>query len=453
VNPTVNRSVNRGRLPPLLLCTLTVTLSVAWALVWAASPVEIPRASAGRMQQRIEGLSEFGANADGGVDRIAYSDADIAGREYVMELMHEAGLEVRVDAAANIIGRRQGSDNSLPVILFGSHTDSVPGGGNYDGDVGVIAAIEVAQLLHDNNIATRHPLEVVVFTDEEGGLTGSRAMIGHLSDDALGVVSHSGLTIGEGIEKLGGDLGRLDTARRDPGELLVFIEVHIEQGAILDEEDTDIGVVEGIVGINWWDVVIEGFANHAGTTPMDKRRDAMLSAAELILAVNRIVTSIPGRQVGTVGRIRAEPGAPNVIPGRVVMSLELRDLESEKIEKLFYMIEREAQAIAQRRNTPIRFLPLDVASEPAPTDTDMRAIIAESARELGLSYQYMPSGAGHDAQDLARITKAGMIFVPSRGGISHSPNEYTSPGDMANGADVLLRTILKIDGGALTQNP
>ncbi len=182
---------------------------------------------------------------------------------------------------------------------------------------------------------------------------------------------------------------------------------------------------------------------------MDKRRDAMLSAAELTLAVNRIVTSVPGRQVGTVGRIRAEPGAPNVIPGRVVMSLELRDLKSEKIEKLFYMIEREAQAIAERRGTPIRFVPLDVASEPAPTDMDMRAVIAESARELGLSYKYMPSGAGHDAQDLARITKAGMIFVPSRDGISHSPDEYTSPEDMANGADVLLRTILKIDQGAL----
>jgi len=433
--------VNIRFLQLLALCTV--------AAVWGVWAVDMPRASAERMQQRIEGLSRFGANADGGVDRIAYSDADIASRSYVMELMREAGLEVRVDAAANIIGRRAGTENDLPVILFGSHTDSVPGGGNYDGDVGVIAAIEAAQLLHENNMVTRHPLEVVVFTDEEGGLTGSRAMVGHLTDDALEVVSHTGLTIGEGIGKLGGDLDHLDETQRDPGELLVFIEVHIEQGAILDEGDTDIGVVEGIVGINWWDVEIEGFANHAGTTPMDKRRDAMLSAAELALAVNRIVTSIPGRQVGTVGRIRAEPGAPNVIPGKVVMSLELRDLESEKIEKLFYMIEREAQAIAERRETPIRFLPLDVASEPAPTDMDMRAIIAESADELGLSYQYMPSGAGHDAQDLARITKAGMIFVPSRGGISHSPNEYTSPEDMANGADVLLRTIMKIDGGAL----
>jgi N-carbamoyl-L-amino-acid hydrolase len=356
---------------------------------------------------------------------------------------------VRVDTAGNIIGRRDGSEDNLPVIMFGSHIDSVPGGGNYDGQVGVIGAIEAVQLLNENRITTRHPLEVVIFTDEEGGLTGSRAMVGKLTDRALHVTSHSGLTIRDGIRKVGGNPNRLDLAERKAGDLLAFIELHIEQGAFLDEEDIDIGVVEGIVGIRWWEVTIEGFANHAGTTPMNKRWDAMVSAAELVLAVNHVATTIPGRQVATVGRIRAEPGAPNVIPGEVVMSLEIRDLDAWKMQQVFERIQAEAKQIADTRFTPIRFREIDVASPPAPTDKQMRRIIAASADELGMSFKLMPSGAGHDAQDMTHIGPVGMIFVPSVGGISHSPKEFTSPEDMANGASVLLKTVLAIDDGAL----
>ena len=404
--------------------------------------------SAERMAERIEGLSRFGANPEGGVSRVAFSEADVEGREYVKGLMREAGLEVRVDTAGNLIGRRDGSED-LPVIMFGSHIDSVPGGGNYDGDVGVIAGIEVAQVLAARGITTRHPLEVVSFTDEEGGLVGSVAMTTGLSERELEDVSHSGLTIREGIRKVGGDPDRLEEAKREPGELAAFIELHIEQGAILDESGTDIGVVEGIVGIHWWDVTIEGFANHAGTTPMDRRRDALVSASELVLAINRIANEMSGRQVATVGRIRAEPGAPNVIPGRVVMSLEIRDLSSEKMQQVFEAVEAAAAHIADARNTPISFERIGVSSTPAPTDERMRRIIAAAAAELGLSYRLMPSGAGHDAQDMTHIAPTGMIFVPSRDGISHSPKEYTSPEDMANGAKVLLETVLAIDGGAL----
>ncbi len=303
------------------------------------------------MEQRINALGEYGANPEGGVSRGAFSDADLAGRGYIMNLMHEAGLSVRIDAAGNIIGRREGREDALPVIMFGSHIDSVPNGGNYDGDVGVIGAIEAIELLNENGMSTQHPLEVVIFTDEEGGLTGSRAMVGQLSDATLEVMSHSGMTIREGIREVGGDPDRLDLASRNPGELLAFIELHIEQGAILDEENVDIGVVEGIVGIRWWDVAIEGIANHAGTTPMNKRSDAMVSAAELTLAINQVATAMPGRQVATVGRIRAEPGAPNVIPGEVVLSLEIRDLEGAKIQQVFERIQAEAMRIANTRNT------------------------------------------------------------------------------------------------------
>lgn len=402
-----------------------------------------------RMQQRIEALSRFGANPEGGVSRVAFSDADIAGRAFIMDLMRDVGLAVRVDTAGNIIGRRDGTNPDLPPILFGSHIDSVPGGGNYDGDVGVIGAIEVIDLLEVQNLRTEHPLEVVVFSDEEGGLTGSRAMVGKLSDRALEVMSHSGMTIREGIRAIGGDPNRLELAIRREGDLKAFIELHIEQGAILYEEGVDIGVVEGIVGIRWWDVTVEGFANHAGTTPMNRRWDAMVSAADFVLAVNRIATELPGRQVATVGRIEAKPGAPNVIPGEVVLSLEIRDLEARKMQQVFDRIRAEAERIADRRFTPIRFAEIDVASPPAPTDLTMRRIIGQVAEDLGLSYKLMPSGAGHDAQDLALIAPTGMIFVPSRDGISHSPREYTSPEDMANGATVLYQTVLAIDGGAL----
>ena len=426
-----------------------VLLSIFLFSDTAAAPPSDIRANPDRMEQRIKSLSTYGANSDGGVDRVAFSEADLAGREYIRNLMREAGLTVRMDTAGNIIGRREGSDLNLPVIMFGSHIDSVPGGGNYDGDVGVIGAIEVAQMLEDNGIRTRHPLEVVSFTDEEGGLVGSRAMIGEIGDTTLGVTSHSGLTIGEGISAVGGDPNRLELAERKPGELKAFIELHIEQGAILHEENIDIGVVEGIVGIRWWDVTIEGLANHAGTTPMNRRWDAMVTAAEYILAVNKVATSMPGGQVATVGRLRAEPGAPNVIPGEVVLSLEIRDLSAEKIQRVFDEIVREGERIADARFTPIRYSEIDVASPPAPTDDQMRRIISASADDLGLSFKFMPSGAGHDAQDMVHIAPTGMIFVPSVNGISHSPKEFTSAKDMANGASVLFRAVLEIDGGAL----
>jgi N-carbamoyl-L-amino-acid hydrolase len=363
--------------------------------------------------------------------------------------MREAGLEVRVDAAGNLVGRRPGRQDSLPPILIGSHIDSVPGGGNYDGDVGVIGALEVVELLNANDIVTRHPIEVVSFTDEEGGLTGSRAMAGTLTPDALQVVSHSGLTIADGIRRVGGDPDRLAEAARERGDVAAYIELHIEQGAILYEAGLDIGVVEGIVGIRWWDVTVDGIANHAGTTPMNRRTDALVSAAELVLAVNRIATELDGRHVATVGRIQAFPGAPNVIPGRVAMSLEIRDLDAGRMQRVFDLIEAEAERIADERGTAIGFEELDVAAPPAPTDLAMRDVIENAASKLGLSNRRMPSGAGHDAQDIAHIAPVGMIFVPSVDGISHSPEEFTPAEDMANGASVLFHAVMAVDAGAL----
>ena len=280
-------------------------------------------------------------------------------------------------------------------------------------------------------------------------MVGSWALAGDLSPRALEVVSHSGKTIREGIRAIGGDPDGLAGAAYEKGAIAAFLELHIEQGSVLFDEGIQIGVVEGIVGIHWWEITIDGSANHAGTTPMNKRRDAMVAAARLTLEINEIVTQTPGRQVGTVGRIRAEPGAPNVIPGRVVMSLELRDLSAEKIERIFDRIEAEARSIGEETGTEIAFEPLYVSAVPPPTDKRVRRLIDESARSLGLTTKRMPSGAGHDAQEMARIAPTGMIFVPSVEGISHSPKEFTRPEDMANGANVLFQTILRIDRGGL----
>ena len=402
------------------------------------------RVNGRRIMDHILALAEFGKNPQGGVSRVAYSDADKQGREYVMGLMRAAKLDVSIDAAGNLIGRRAGSASGSLPLLIGSHVDSVPEGGNYDGVVGSIGAIEVAQTLAENSVVLRHPLEVVIFQNEEGGLIGSRAMDGELTEKELDLVSRSGKTIREGIKFIGGDVSKLSEVRRRKGDIAAYLELHIEQGGTLDSEKINIGVVEGIVGINWWDVTIEGFANHAGTTAMNNRQDALLAGAKFIQAVNRVVRSVPGRQVGTVGRITALPGAPNVIPGKVVLSLELRDLDAPKIDMLFEKIKVKAEKIAAESKTKFDFKEINV-NIPAPTDPQVRSLIGDAARELGLTTKSLPSGAGHDAQDMARLGPVGMIFVPSVGGISHSPREFSRPEDIANGANVLLHTLLKLD--------
>ena len=414
---------------------------------WSAGEDSELRVNGERLNQRFVDLARFGMNAEGGMDRFAFSDADIESRPYLEKSLEAAGLEVHVDEAGNIFGRREGSRPDLPPIVFGSHTDSVANGGRFDGPVGTLSAIEVAQVINERKITTLHPLEVVIFTDEEGGLVGSKALIGELSAGALEQVSHSGKTISEGITAIGGNPALLENMVRSLGDVAAYLEIHIEQGRILDSEKVEIGVVEGIVGISWWDVTIEGSANHAGTTPMNLRNDALLSAAELVIAVNRVVTSVPGSQVGTVGKIRAEPGVPNVIPGKVEMSLELRDLSKANVDDLFKSIEEEARAIAEKTGTTISFDPSETSTTPSLTDPRLREAIVESAKKLELSYKLMPSGAGHDAQSMAKIGPIGMIFIPSVDGVSHSPKEYSRPGDIENGANVLLHTILEIDRG------
>jgi beta-ureidopropionase / N-carbamoyl-L-amino-acid hydrolase len=423
-------------------------------LLFTAGAIAMPQSSSRlrvngqRANAHLAELSEFGKNQQGGVSRIAYSDADLKGREYAMKLMREARLEVSIDAAGNIVGRRKGSDQSLKPLIIGSHIDSVPEGGNYDGDVGSIGAIEVAHTLAENNVALLHPLEVIVFQNEEGGTIGSHAIAAGLTEKELNLVTNSRKTIREGIKFIGGDIEKLASVVRKPGDIAAYVELHIEQGGILHSEKINIGVVEGIVGINWWDVTIEGFANHAGTTPMNARRDALLAAAKYIEAVNRVVTSVPGRQVGTVGKIQAFPGAYNVIPGKVTTSLGLRDLDAAKTQMLFQKIQEEVRQIEKTTGTKFEFKQTN-ATPPAPTDVRVRRVIDEAARQLGFTTKFMPSGAGHDAQEMAHLGPVGMIFIPSVDGISHSPREFSRPEDVTNGTNVLLQALLRLDSAKL----
>ena len=413
---------------------------------WRSQPSV--RVNGVRIVEHLNGLSQFGKNPQGGVSRVAFSEADRQGREYVQGLMRSAGLEVKIDPAGNLVGRRAGSDPTLKPLIMGSHIDSVPEGGNYDGDVGSLSAIEVAQTLAEQKLTTRHSLEVIIFADEEGGTIGSHALSGEITEKQLNLVSNSGKAIRDGIRFIGGDPDQLTSVRRKRGDIAAYLELHIEQGGILDTEKINIGVVEGIVGITQWEVKIEGFANHAGTTPMNQRRDAMLAGAKFIELVNHIVTSVLGRQVGTVGKLQAWPGAYNVIPGKVILGLELRDLDAGKVQMLYQRIRNEASEIARSTGTSFDFTETNNIV-PAPTDERIRKLIDETARSLGLSTRWLPSGAGHDAQEIARLGPVGMIFVPSVGGISHSPKEFSRPEDIANGGNVLLHTLLKLDSMTL----
>ncbi|MFN8060509.1 MAG: Zn-dependent hydrolase [Vicinamibacterales bacterium] len=413
---------------------------------------KLPRVDTGRLKQTLEALSVFGRPAGGtfadGVTRLGYSDADVQGRAFVMQLMRAAALTPRIDAAGNIFATRAGTDPSRPPLLFGSHIDSVPSGGNFDGDLGTLAAIEVVRRLDETGTTTRHPLEIVVWANEEGGayqpsLGGSRLVVGNPVEGEL-ENAVGGVTKRDALTRIGGDASRLADARRSPGSYAGYLELHIEQGGNLDREHLDIGVVEGIVTVDRYEVTVRGIANHAGATPMPDRHDALLAAAHLTVAVNEIVRREPGRQVGTVGKLDVTPNAPNIIPGQVKMTVELRDLSSATLVRLADTITTRAAEIARATGTTITFKSIN-HNEGATADPAVQAAIERACDSLGLSRVRLPSGAGHDAQMAALLCPMGMIFVPSVGGVSHAPQELTHWDDCANGANVLWHALLELD--------
>ena len=368
---------------------LVVGIALGPAVCYSQDAVQSDktRIDSAHLRLTLETLSTFGRPAGGtfadGVSRVAYSDADVAGRAYVMNLMRDAGLHPRIDPAGNITGQRAGTDPTLKPIVVGSHIDSVRSGGNFDGDVGSLSAIEVVRALNEQHIQTRHPLEVTIWSNEEGGPIGSSALLETPSAEAL-KRDFYGITMRDGIRKIGGDPDKLSEVRRQPDSLCCYLELHIEQGGSLEKSGVQIGVVDGIVAIDDFDGEVRGFANHAGTTPMQERRDALVAASQLVMMVREIATASPGRQVGTVGRFEVFPDAPNVIPGRVSLSLEFRDLSEEKVARMDAEMLARAQQIAQQTDTEIAITHVD--HDPAAlANRAIQKDIEASAAALGLS--------------------------------------------------------------------
>ncbi|MFZ4638887.1 MAG: Zn-dependent hydrolase [Nodosilinea sp.] len=396
-----------------------------------------------RLNQCIEDLARFGQIANGGVSRLAFSQEDVQGRNQVQQWMHGAGLETRLDNAGNLIGRLPGK-LAGPALATGSHIDTVPGGGKFDGVLGVLAGIEIARTLRESAIVLNHPYEVIVFTDEEDTMIGSRAMAGTASLHAADYCRKDGRPIDDCVNQSGGCWSQLSQARRSREQICAFIELHVEQGGVLETAAGQIGVVQGVVGMQRYQINITGRPNHAGTTPMDQRQDALVAAAQVVLAVNRLATHPPGQRVATVGALQVWPNAANIVPGQVRASLDVRDLDQGVIDHLVQALKLEMAAIAEATHTSIDILPqLNVA--PSPAADHIQKIIAGVSADLGLRSLAMPSRAGHDALEMGRFTDMGMIFVPSQGGVSHSEVEYTAPEACTQGANVLLETLLQLD--------
>ncbi len=411
-----------------------------------------PAVDAARLRNRLERLSTHGRPPGGtfadGVSRVAYSVADLTARAWLIDEIKSADIVPRIDAAGNIFARYGGQPNQ-PAILFGSHIDSVPGGGNFDGDLGTFSALEVIQAVQAAKVQTRHPLEMVLWAHEEStafgiGTAASRIVAGDLQAGDMDK-TWNGMKRSDAIKRIAGNPDRIETAVRGKGAWHSYVELHIEQGGTLDKARVPIGIVEGIVGIHRYDVVIEGFANHAGTTPMGERRDAMVAAAQLTLAVRDIAARRQGRQVGTVGRIEVEPNSPNVIPGRATLSVEFRDLSEQVLRELGDAVKARSAEIAKDTGTTITFTLASTNVGAAAASGVQQAIVRAADAAKVSSVLRLPSGAGHDAQQIARLCPMGMIFVPSVGGISHSPRELTSWDDCARGANVLLGAVLELD--------
>lgn len=402
-----------------------------------------------RFLASIEELSHIGSTSTQGVTRFALTEGDRQAREWLQARAKEHNLTSHFDAAGNLFIYAATGDQKQPPIIVGSHVDTVQNGGRYDGALGVLAGLESLVRLQETTTALTRPVWLAVWTEEEGsrfrgGLVGSRAFIGEVSEPELNDLDANGVTLADALRNWGLNPDDVPSVAREPGQVHAYVELHIEQGAKLEVAEQQIGVVTGIVGIRRYDVSVKGQANHAGTTPMHLRHDALVATALMVQAVEQAVkASGHADAVGTVGKLQVYPGGVNVVPGQVDFSLEIRDIEVEVMDRLAAVILAKFQEIADERGVKLSLQPAaDV--KPAPLAETVQQTIAGVIDGLGYSWQSMPSGAGHDAQHLARICPTGMIFVPSKDGISHSPAEYTADADCVRGANVLLNTIIRL---------
>jgi allantoate deiminase len=400
-----------------------------------------------RLWHRLSELSEIGKQESGGVTRLSFTQEERAAKDLVASYMEEAGLAVREDAVGNLFGRREGSDPDAPAVLVGSHVDSVYDGGNFDGPLGVLAAIEVAQTMQEDGIETDHPVEVVAFTDEEGarfsfGMIGSRALAGTLSPEDLEHEDANGISIADAMRDYGLDPEIIEEAARQPDSLAAYVELHIEQGRVLENEGLSAGVVTGIAAPVWRRLVFTGETGHAGTTPMGMRRDALAAAAGA-MAVIEDEASGTGTSVGTVGQLGVEPGGINIIPGRVEISVDLRDIDEETRDRLEDRILTRVREICEKRGVGFETEVLQ-RMVPVSCSQEVREAVQAACEGLGLRPYDLASGAAHDGMQLVRSCPMGMIFIRSRDGISHNPDEWSTEEDCATGANTLYSTVLNL---------
>jgi len=409
----------------------------------SVSTTVTPQINGDRLLRRLFALAEIGAIDDGGCARLALTDDDKAGRDLVVSWMRDLGLDIAIDAIGNVVGTW--NVGSGAPVMSGSHIDTVRTGGKYDGNLGVLAALEVIQSCQESGITPSRPLAVAFFTDEEGSrfppdMLGSLVYVGGMPiEEAHDIVGIDGARVGEELSRIG-YLGSVPCPGLAPH---AFVELHIEQGPVLEQQDTVIGVVTSVQGISWLEVTIDGQSNHAGTTPMSLRKDPAFVAAQITVFLRDLARRYGGHQVCTVGKVDLFPNLVNVVPARATLTLDVRNTDESILQKAEQEIADYLTVIARDEGVTITTRPL-ARFEPVLFHDMVIDTVEKIAREDGLSHMRMPSGAGHDAQMLARICPSGMIFVPSHRGISHNPAEHTDADQIIAGANVLMKVMLQL---------
>jgi N-carbamoyl-L-amino-acid hydrolase len=408
------------------------------------SPLNDLRIDGARLLQRLTDLGQFGALEGGGTNRLALSDADRAGRNWTVQQMRELGMTVTTDAIGNVVATYAGTEDLLPVMT-GSHIDTVRTGGLYDGNYGVMAGLEVVATLRDAGLRTRRPIQVAFFTNEEGArfqpdMMGSLVMVGGMPlEEALAVKAvDNGATVGDELARI----GYAGPASVGAPQVDSFVELHIEQGPVLEQEGFTIGVVEGVQGICWMEFTFDGTSNHAGTTPMALRHDAGMCAMRTAAFIAELVARYGGRQLGTVGAVQLKPNLINVIPSQAVMTVDLRNTDDDRLMQAQAEVLAYARRMAAENGVQFSYRQLaDFA--PVAFDSELVDSVERHAQAHGCTTLRMPSGAGHDAQMLARVCPTAMVFVPSAGGLSHNVREHTDAAQLEQGANVLLQVLLE----------
>ena len=402
-----------------------------------------------RLEQRINELAEIGKIGETGVCRLTLSKEDRQGVEKVKGWMEEAGLTARIDHFGNLIGRLEGENPEAPILMLGSHIDSQPYGGRFDGVIGVLGALEAAQTMKENNIVSRMPIEVVAFSDEEGcrfnkGLFGVRGILGKLEEGELERTDKDGITRRQALIEFGCDPDKLKESEYPEGSIAAFLEMHIEQGPVLEKNNLPVGIVTGISGPLWLTVELEGFAGHAGSVPMPMRQDALVGAAKVIVALNELASEDPDAPtVGTVGSLKIFPDSRNIIPEKVTFTVDLRDIDINRRHRIEERLRTQISEITEQHGLLCR-ISEDTNSEPRYCSQEIMNVMREESSKIGLDTMELMSGPFHDSLAMSYVCDYGMIFVRCQDGISHNPKEFSTFEDISLGAELLYRTAVRM---------